>query len=314
VKAFLAVLIWLFPFFTLTYLTVKTVFTQPDVVKRLSMALTLVFSALAIRLTVRLVSFSLAPVTETAFFFILALFITAALYVQAQGRAVLLIKLLLTLSLAFVLTSWLLALANLVSFPLPETKISLEKQPPLQLQLHKSKKVKKVVVFKNEKQLAAKKAVKKEPKKLKKLSIKVVADSQKTASPDIDLFHLLPRNLNDWHGVELRRLTSNMVLLKLVSNKINNLTVLITVVGLHNASEAKAFFSKPVQAIYYKVAGQQLSLIAYQDTVTAWWQMSRFAFELQASGSNYNDLKQAILSLAAAIITNAENVPFQEQR
>jgi len=42
--------------------------------------------------------------------------------------------------------------------------------------------------------------------------------------------------------------------------------------------------------------------------------MSRFAFELQASGSNYNDLKQAILSLAAAIITNAENVPFQEQR
>lgn len=312
-KAFFVVFIWLFPFFILTHLTVRTVFIQSDVVKRLSIAVTLVFSALAIRLAVRLVNFSLAPVAETAFFFILLLFVAAGLYFYTQNRAVLLIKWLLVFTLAFVLTSWLLALANLVSLPLPETQIKLEKPSSFRPLLGRSKKVKKAVHFKNEEPV--KKVVKKTAKKRKRNFVpKITSDSQKLVSPDVDLFHLLPRNLNDWHGVELKRLAPNMVLLKLVSNKDNNLTVLITIVGLHNASEAKGFFSKPVQAVYFKLAGQPLSLIAYQDTVTAWWQMSRFAFEMQASGSNYNDLKQAILSLAARIIANAKNVPFQEQR
>lgn len=301
-------LVWLSPFFVLTFLSLKSTLTaqSQDIVKRLDVSVSLVFSALAIRLVVRLFNFHHIRITdENSLFLTFTLVIVGGLLVSKERNFWFFVKGLAILILAVLLTSWLLFFVDFISIVFPPVKgknnVLVSKLPPGT----RTKVVKKIVVIKKGQQAPPNlvKIIKPKPKKLKRY--KPAPEIPVTEAEDVDLFHLLPRRFTDWHGLELKRVAPNMVTLKLAANRTPGLVIVVTVVGLHNSQEAKDFFSKPVQAASLNLNNQRVYLLAYQDTVTVWWHMSRFAFEIQATGSTFQELRQAAVMLANQIIADA---------
>lgn len=307
---FFLTLIWLTPFFVLSYLTTKRtlVLKNSDIISRLDLAINLVFSALAIRLVVKLINYNqLQAVNENLLFLSFIIFIAASLVRQKQRSALLLVKTVLILAIALVLTSWLLALASKVSLPHLKNNgqkpVAANKLPPGT----RTQVVKKIVVRKKGMQVPPELVKVVRPKLKKVKPYRPSKGAPITEDPDVDLLHLLPRHLTDWQGIELRRLALNMIQLQLASTKINNLTVVVTIVGLHNANEAKTFYAQPLRVSTVHLANQLVFVEAYQGQVTVWWHKSRFAFEVQATGTNisYQDLRSSALTLAMQIIKDA---------